>query len=66
VLHRFEHESAVFHVFGLQEDKSGGTGLQKKKMLSLAEMEKLQVCKKSGAGAYAHPQPSTLHPTRTP
>lgn len=40
VLHRLEHESAFFHVFGLQEEKSGG--LQKKKMLSMAEVDTLQ------------------------
>ena len=41
ILHRLEHESAYFHVYGLQEEK--GEGLQKKKMKSLAEVDQLEV-----------------------
>ena len=42
ILHRLENESAYFHVYGLQEEKGTG-GLQKKKLLSLAEIDALQV-----------------------
>jgi len=41
LLHFLETGSAYFHVFGLQEDKSG-TSVQRKKMLSMQQVEELQ------------------------